>query len=143
MNKGKGEAGPDVDREETFTRFLRNHGYEQVVAWIECQNPQKNSEATNEKINGEEEEENEATRRKREQRVRDKALGWLQCNVKAPDDEEARTLLSEIALRMKDDPVFRAAIRITLKDPEIVLFGARLHSLKGIWGRIIRHIARP
>lgn len=138
MHKANGQTGHDTENGTAFAAFLREHGYEyeQVLAWIKRRDTGSKKEPPTEKPKSA-----DATR-KTKQRAEDKKQGWDQCNIKAPDDDEARSLLSEIATGMKDNPEFRTAIRIALKNPEIVMLGATVHALKGFWGLIVRAILR-
>jgi len=78
----------------------------------------------------------EATR-KAEQRERDLAEGWRQHNVKAPDDADARELLSHIAQAIESKR-FRKILRTVLADPDLVVIGRRVRRLRGEAGTQVR-----
>ena len=79
--------------------------------------------------------------RKAEERERDLAAGWRQHNVKAPDDADARELLSFVAQALKS-PKLRKAIRLTLADPDLISIGRRVRRLKGEAGARVRDLLK-
>jgi hypothetical protein len=81
-------------------------------------------------------------KRKRDQRIADKAAGWAQCHAKAPDDADARELVSLVATGIMD-PTFRAAIWIAVRKPHIVSLGAQVYRLAGVRRFILRSIIGP
>lgn len=79
--------------------------------------------------------------RKAEERERDLAAGWRQHNVKAPDDADARELLSSVAQALKSQKL-RKAIRLTLADPDLITIGRRVRRLKGEAGARVRDLLK-
>jgi hypothetical protein len=130
----------DSDRSNSFSEYARSQGYEQELAWV-LRRPGKSEDnsaaaagaSTEEQTNGPE----SAAARKTKQRAKDDARGWRQCNVKAPDDDDARTLMADIGRRLIDRE-FRAAIRLAATRPELVGYGAKAASLGGIRGAVLR-----
>lgn len=77
--------------------------------------------------------------RKAEQRERDLAAGWKQHNVKAPDDADARELLSFVAQVIKSKKA-RQIIRVALADPDLIRIGRRVRRLGGEPGTRVRQL---
>ncbi len=69
-------------------------------------------------------------KRKAEERERKLAEGWRQHNVMAPDDADARELLSYLAQKIKSKTA-RINIRAVLTDPKLVAIGRRVRRLRG------------
>lgn len=127
-NNGSTNGG---SRAEGFTTFpggekqslkakLRLAGWRETTAFIE---PDGTIDPATENRSA------EATR-KQEQRERDLAEGWRQHNVRAPDDPDARELLSHLAQAIKSKKL-RKTLRAVLADPDLVVIGRRVRRLRG------------
>jgi hypothetical protein len=102
---------------DDLKRKLAESGWHRGEAWFGPElNVQPADKAKNNRISDAE--------RKRAQRERDKADGWLQCTVKAPDDEEARALIALVATAIRK-PSKRRAIRAVIDDPSLITLGRR------------------
>ncbi|MBX9842118.1 MAG: hypothetical protein K2Z80_09965, partial [Xanthobacteraceae bacterium] len=138
MPDNNGSTTNGGSRFEGFTTFpgaekqslkakLRLAGWRETTAFIEpdgsAQKPVDNRSAEAE--------------RKAEQRERDLAEGWRQHNVKAPDDPDARELLSYVAQALKSKKL-RRIIRSALSDPDLVMIGRRVRRLRGDVGDQVR-----
>ena len=120
--------------------LLTADGYVQKLAWIQLGNghegvDEKDAPPTEKPLSPE-------AQRKRDQRTADKAAGWSQCHAKAPDDADARELVSLVATGIMD-PAFRAAIWMAARNPHIVSLGAQVQRLAGIRRFIVRSIVGP
>jgi len=78
-------------------------------------------------------------KRKAEERARKLAEGWRQHNVEAPDNADARELLSHLAEKFKSKAI-RKAVRAVLADPELVVISRRVRRLRGDAGDQVRKL---
>jgi hypothetical protein len=134
QNGHAGHSGVDL------IKLLVADGYVQKLGWFQLgdagedvQEEDKEDAAATEKPLSPEAE------RKRTQRKADKAAGWAQCHARAPDDADARELVSLVATGIID-PAFRAAIWIAVRNRHIVNLGARVLRLTGVRRLIMRLI---
>ena len=116
-------------KKQSLKQKLRLAGWRETTAFIE---PDDSAEGVSEK-------QSPAAKRKPEQRERDLIVGWRQHNVKAPDDSDARELLSHIAQVIKSKKI-RKIIRAALADPELIVIGRRVRRLRGEAGDQVRKL---
>ncbi|MDP1602017.1 MAG: hypothetical protein Q8M03_02005 [Legionella sp.] len=142
-DKTNGHNGHGTNHGGDFAAFMRARGHEHVLAWILRRDGEGKGKAHAEGPPKEEppaeEPKSAEANRKTKQRKNDDVNGWRQCNVKAPNDDDARALMAEIGIRIKN-PEVRAAIRIATKNPELVVYGATASALQGFLGLIVRAI---
>jgi hypothetical protein len=142
--KSHGDGGEHA-RSEVVRRFLRKSGFRQRLTWIEPEDSdeEKGGPCPREKDQSADEKPvSEATKRKREQRAQDLKKGWAQCNIKAPHDDDARSLMARVGTAIYADEG-RKVIWIAVRNPEIVMFGARVRALTGIRQLMVRALLGP
>lgn len=130
-NNGKGGNGDGASRRADVIKLLRDHGFQQRTAWIEGE---ADSEQDGIQAGGAK---SAAAKKKTEQRVKDRKNGWAECHAKAPDDCDARALVSLVAKSIKDENV-RAMIWLAIRNANTIFLGEQLIHL----GRIRRFIVR-
>jgi hypothetical protein len=118
---------------------MRKEGFNEAFVW------QQRAEGTSGESPGEspnEEKTNEA-KRQAEQKIRDKEAGLARCYAKAPDDDDARSIVSLVGntikpLHDKTALHIRTALRLTIEHPRSVFIGEKVLRLGGIRGIIVR-----
>lgn len=114
---------------KSLKQELRLAGWRETTAFIE----------PDDGVEGASVQQSPEAKRKTEQRERDLIEGWRQHNVKAPDDADARELLSHIAQAIKSKKV-RKIVRAALADPELIVIGRRVRRLRGEAGDQVRKL---
>lgn len=131
-NGGSGAEGftifPGAEKQSLKAK-LRLAGWKETTAFIE---PDGAAEPATEAQSAE-------AKRKADQRERDLAEGWRQHNVKAPDDADARELLTHLAQAIKSKKL-RKAVRAVLADPDLIMIGRRVRRLRGEPGTQVRKL---
>ena len=130
---------PGLDLEELF----RAHGYEKKSAWVEARTDdcETRNDDSDDKTTNAKKPRTAAAERKAAQRDRDRERGWAECHAKAPDDEDARKLISLIASAI-GDPEIRAAFWITVENHRTAMIGAKVIGLSGLRKLIINALLR-
>ncbi len=111
------EAGPAAGAEQDPCDLFRERGFEEVHAWVRRKDGEQQSDGA---------------AKKARQRAAAFKNGWRQCNVNAPHDSDARRLLSEVGKSIESRRV-RSAVRMALRDPDLVLQGERIGHLNRFW----------
>jgi hypothetical protein len=131
-NSGSGAEGfaifPGAEKQSLKAK-MRLAGWKETTAFIE---PDGAAEPATE-------EQSPEAKRKADQRERDLAEGWRQHNVKAPDDADARELLTHLAQAIKSKKL-RKVVRAVLADPDLVVIGRRVRRLRGEDGAQVRKL---
>ena len=122
---GNGRSSPS----EQLRRLLIGEGFKETLVWQQAEPAEsgpaaaaKEQEAAGPKS---------AAERQAEQTVRDKENGWARCYAKAPNDPDAKELVSQVAKAI-ESPLMRRAIKVTLARPNSVFMGERVRGLRGI-----------
>lgn len=142
-NDAQGQNGHSGHSGVDLVKLLVAGGYVQKLGWFKLGDAGEDAHKEDKEDTGASEEPlSPEAARKRKQRSGDKAAGWAQCHAKAPDDADARELVSLVATAIMD-PAFRAAIWIAVRNPHIVNLGARAHRLTGVRWLILRLLVGP
>jgi hypothetical protein len=115
-------------------------GFEKAVVWLQADTcasddpPTEGAKKTKTKT---------AAERQTEQAIRDEESGWKRCYAKAPDDDDARALISLVAKAIIS-PVVRRAIKLAIAHPGSVFLGEKVRALRGPRGYVVRTLTgRP
>lgn len=118
----RGDQSGEPER-RISTACLKREGWREVRAFIEPTEPVDDTK--NEKS-----EARTDADRKADQRKRQLADGLRQINVVAPEDEDARALVMQVAKAIRSKPV-RRDIAAVLADRDLVKIGRKVRRLRG------------
>ncbi len=118
LSEQSGEPAPRISKAR-----LKRDGWREVQAFIAP------SERPPQTVTEEQEPRSDAER-KADQRKRQLADGLKQLNVVAPDDDDARLLVMQVAKAIKSKPV-RRDIAAVLADRDLVKIGRKVRRLHG------------
>lgn len=128
-SNGRSQSSPS----ERLRRLLIGEGFKQALVWL-------HDEATDATTDGQDSTgPKSAAERQSAQTKRDKENGWARCYAKAPNDPDARALVSLVAGAI-ESPLMRRAIRATLAHPSSVFVGEKVRGLRGIRRVVVRRL---
>lgn len=122
FNSGHKHSEPAGEAPVSKAR-LRREGWREVRAFIEPIEPPPPK-------SGDEQERRSNAERKADQRQRQLAEGLKQINVVAPEDEDARALVMQVAKAIRSKLV-RRDVAAVLADRDLVKIGRRVRRLRG------------
>ena len=129
----RGDQSGEPERRISTAR-LKREGWREVRAFIEPIEPVDDTK--NEKS-----EARTDADRKADQRKRQLADGLRQINVVAPEDEDARALVMQVAKAIRSKPV-RRDIAAVLADRDLVKIGRKVRRLRGNEADQVRALPR-
>ncbi|MGA7973197.1 MAG: hypothetical protein WCA36_10350 [Pseudolabrys sp.] len=121
--KSNGRSSPS----EQLRRLLIDEGFKETLVWQQAEPAESGPTAAEQDSTGPK----SAAERQAEQTVRDKENSWARCYAKAPNDPDAKELVSQVAKAI-DSPLMRQAIKVTLARPHSVFRGEKVRGLRGI-----------
>ena len=130
-SNGRSRSSPS----EQLRRLLIDEGFKETLGWLKVEATDSAPAAEGDSDPAAEGQDSagpkSAAERQAEQTVRDKENGWARCYAKAPNDPDAKELVSQVAKAI-ESPLMRQAIKVTLDRPNSVFRGEKVRGLRGI-----------
>ena len=121
-----------------LARRMRSEGMRAKTGWFYegTQHPGTHAEAASAGEEAGEQTHREQRERQQQQTKRDSENNWRRCYAKAPDDDDARALVSRVA-RAIADPTTRRAVNIAVEHPQAAILGDKLRKTRNPIARIL------